>query len=369
MNLLDHSRRVILENQLPTGAYLACPTMPDYQFSWFRDGAYIAYAMTLDGAAMDAPYQGTITAQLNSARRFHAWCVGVILNREAALERTIARAARGESLVLADTLNARYTTDGSTAPDDWPEFQLDGPGTWLWSLTEFVRIARLTPLPSAWVRAVSLASRYLAALWQTPCYDYWEERSSDIHISTLSAIFAGLNAAQQLVPSLDFSATCDAIRMFVQKHGLTPSGELAKSVGLDMVDANLISVAVPHRMFAPDDPVMVRTIARIERELHPAYSGVHRYIEDEYYGGGTWVLLALWLAWYYQETGDTLRADSLIVWAEAQADNAGHLPEQVPPPMLASDHYQPWVDRRGPIAQPLLWSHAKYIVAKLRSAR
>ena len=44
-----HSLAVILDNQQPSGAYLACPTMPDYQFSWFRDGAFIAYALTLDG--------------------------------------------------------------------------------------------------------------------------------------------------------------------------------------------------------------------------------------------------------------------------------------------------------------------------------
>lgn len=364
MNLLDHSRRVIMENQLPSGAYLACPTMPDYQFSWFRDGAYIAYAMALDSRAGDAPHQGIMDAQLNSAQRFHDWCVSVILKREDAIERTIIRAAQGGPVVLADTLNARYTPDGSTGPDSWPEFQLDGPGTWLWSLVEFVKIARLTPLPSEWARAVSLAARYLAALWQTPCYDYWEEHGNAVHISTLSAIFAGLTAVQTLMPALDFSATCDEIRKFVLEQGLTPGGELAKSIGMDMVDANLISVATPHRLFAPDDPVMQRTIARIERELHAPDSGIHRYVNDVYYGGGAWVLLALWLAWYYQEIGETARATSLITWAEAQADNAGHLPEQIPLPMLAPYHYQPWVQQRGPIARPLLWSHAKYIIVK-----
>jgi GH15 family glucan-1,4-alpha-glucosidase len=89
------------------------------------------------------------------------------------------------------------------------------------------------------------------------------------------------------------------IRDFVLSRGLTPAGELAKSVGLDMVDANLISVAVPHGLLSPGNPVMRRTVARIERDLHAPGSGVHRHLEDVYYGGGTWVLLALWLAWYY----------------------------------------------------------------------
>jgi GH15 family glucan-1,4-alpha-glucosidase len=101
------------------------------------------------------------------------------------LERSIARAVSGEPLVAADLLNARYRADGYEGPDDWPEFQLDGPGTWLWSLSEFVSRTRIRPLPLAWEQAVVLAARYLAALWRTPCYDYWEERGGDIHISTL----------------------------------------------------------------------------------------------------------------------------------------------------------------------------------------
>ena len=182
------------------------------------------------------------------------------------------------------------------------------------------RCSRTTPLPLAWERAITLAAHYLAALWQVPCYDCWEERGGDIHISTLAAIYAGLGASARLVPSLNWDETLHAIRHFVLAHGLTPGGELAKSVGLDMVDANLIGVAVPHRLLEPDDPVMRRTIARIERDLHAARSGIHRHVEDVYYGGGAWVLLALWLAWYYFEVGERQRAEDLIAWAEDQAD-------------------------------------------------
>lgn len=354
---------VILENQQPGGAFLACPTMPDYQFSWFRDGAYIAYALTLDGQAGDIHHAGSMAAQTESARAFHDWCASVINERAEGMERCIERSTRGEPLVLADTLNARYQADGEPGPGDWPEFQLDGPGTWLWALAEYVDRTHMTPLPLAWERAIWVTARYLAALWQMPCYDCWEERGDDIHISTLGAIYAGLEASQRLVPSLKWDETLGAIREFVLSRGMTPSGELVKSVGLDMVDANLIGVAVPHGLFTPDDPVMKRTISRIERELHAPHSGIHRHREDVYYGGGVWVLLALWLAWYYLEVGDRQRAEDLIRWAESQADDEGNLPEQVPNPILASaSHYEKWVALRGPIAQPLLWSHAQYII-------
>lgn len=362
--LVARSRRVILEHQQPGGAYLAGPMMPDYQFSWFRDGAFIAYALMLDGEAAPVAHDGSMAAQWESAQAFHDWCVRVILRRANALERSIERAARGQPLDSRDTLNARYSASGEAGPDGWPEFQLDGPGAWLWSLSEFVTRFRLYPLPREWAHAVELAARYLAALWQQPCYDCWEEHPDQMHVSTLAAIYGGLRAAERLIPSLDFSATLGAIRAFVLDRGLTPGGELAKWVGADAVDANLIGAAVPFGLLAPDDPIMQRTIARIERELHSPDSGVHRYLGDVYYGGGAWVLLALWLAWYYAERGLPDRTVALLTWAERQADEAGHLPEQVVPPMLAPDHYVPWVAQRGPIARPLLWSHAKYLIAR-----
>jgi hypothetical protein len=38
------------------------------------------------------------------------------------------------------------------------------------------------------------------------------------------------------------------------------------------------------------------------------------------------------------------------------------LPEQVPQTLNNEAYYQPWVERWGKIAQPLLWSHAMYLL-------
>jgi GH15 family glucan-1,4-alpha-glucosidase len=339
--------------------------MPDYQFSWFRDGAFIAYALTLDGMSAPIPHPTGIAAQWDSAGRFHQWCARMINERAEAIERSIARAERGEPVVVTDTLNARYRDEGAAGPAEWPEFQLDGPGLWLWSLAKYVEVCRVKPLPLYWEEAVELAARYLAALWQTPCYDCWEERGGDVHISTITAIYAGLNAAERLVPRLNFQATREEIRAFIMAHGLTPSGELAKSVGKDMVDANLLLAALPEGGFLDvNDPLMQRTIARIERDLVAEGHGVHRHLEDTYYGGGAWVLLGLWLAWHYLQTGNQNRAAQLIAWAEAHADTAGNLPEQVNDAMLDSSFYDGWVKERGEIANPLLWTHAKYLIVQ-----
>src|SRR5829696_8266053 len=109
-HIYQQSQRVILENQ--QGGYLACPNMPDYNFSWFRDGAFIAYAMTIDSHHHGISHPSGLDAQRDSAAKFHAWCVEMILQRREKLERCIARAEKGESIVIADTLNARYTIGG-----------------------------------------------------------------------------------------------------------------------------------------------------------------------------------------------------------------------------------------------------------------
>ncbi len=252
-----------------------------------------------------------------------------------------------------------------SGPDNWPEFQLDGPAIWLWSLAKYVEVGQVRPLPLNWESAINLAARYLAAVWQTPCNDCWEERGEDIHVSTLAAIYAGLGAAQALVPRLDLSTIRHTIKDFVLAQGLTSGGELAKSVGRDQVDANLLLAALPeYGLLAPDDPLMQRTVARIERDLVAPGHGVHRHVEDTYYGGGAWVLLGLWLAWYYRQIGRDERAQELITWAESHADAEGNLPEQVNDLMFAPDYFDHWVDIRGNIASPLLWTHAKYLLVQ-----
>jgi GH15 family glucan-1,4-alpha-glucosidase len=91
---------------------------------------------------------------------------------------------------------------------------------------------------------------------------------------------------------------------------------------------------------------------------------VHRYLADTYYGGGEWLLLSAWLGWYYAEQGQREKAVSLLRWIEAQADDEGNLPEQVSTHVLAPQCLATWKARWGPIASPLLWSHAMYLILR-----
>jgi GH15 family glucan-1,4-alpha-glucosidase len=348
-DLYHHSIKVILAHQAPSGGYLASPTFPDYRYCWFRDGAYTAYAMDLAG-------------KHGSAGRFYEWCARVVDGRRAAVERAIEKAGRGESLAGADYLHTRYTLDGQEGDDAaWPNFQLDGLGTWLWALAQHVHVAGLSGLPSNWQEAVTLTAHYLAALWSHPCYDCWEEFGDRVHPYTLSAIYGGLQALASLGLGGEWVATPAAIRAYVLEQGVR-DGRLVKSIGNPAVDASLFGVSTPFRLLEPDDPIMRATVSRIEADLRCEEGGFHRYATDTYYGGGEWVLLTAWLGWYYTEVGEHQRARELLRWVESQADGRGNLPEQIPRTLTAPRYLPVWRQQRGEIASPLLWSHAKYII-------
>jgi GH15 family glucan-1,4-alpha-glucosidase len=350
-DLYQYSIKVILAHQAPGGGYLASPTFPDYRYCWFRDGAYTAYAMNLAG-------------EHESAHRFHDWCARVVNQRRTVVERAIAKIKRGEPLVEADYLHTRYTLDGRESDDaDWPNFQLDGLGTWLWALAEHARLAGLEKIPLDWQEAAALTARFLAALWPHPCYDCWEEFKDRVHPYTLAAIYGGLQATISLDLDDEWISILPLIRTYVLEQGVH-DGRLVKSIGNPAVDASLLGVATPYRLLEPDAPLMRATVACIEAELRREGSGVHRYAADTYYGGGEWILLTAWLGWYYAEVGEVKKAREILVWVEAQVDEQGNLPEQLPRNLVDPRYLEIWREQRGEIANPLVWSHAKYIIMR-----
>lgn len=348
VDLYAHSLDVILAHQSSTGAYVASPNFPTYHYCWFRDGAFTAYAMNLAG-------------HVTSAALFHAWAARAVNARAEKVERAVDKAQRGLPLADDDILHTRYTLNGEDGTrEEWPNFQLDGFGTWLWALAEHTRLAG-QPISAEERQAASLVAEYLAALWPRPCYDCWEEFPDDVHSHTLAAVYAGLRAAAAQGWNDQARAAAD-IRRFVLEHAVM-DGHFVKRLGTTAVDASLLGLATPYRLVAPDDPRMRATVNRIEADLC-RNGGPHRYAADTYYGGGEWVLLAEWLAWYYVDVGERGRGEALLRWAEAQADATGDLPEQVATHLNDPAFLIPWRERWGDIARPLLWSHAKYVILR-----
>jgi len=346
MDLFQRSIDIILENQHASGAYVACPTFPTYHYCWFRDGSFIAYSMDLVGES-------------TSAQKFHAWAVRAVNQRIDVVKRALESVSRGKPIGATEMLHTRYTLEGQDGTrEEWPNFQLDGFGTWLWALNEH-RIRTNECLPADWVQAASVTASYLEAFWRQPCFDCWEEFSDKVHPHTLGAIYGGLQACQEL-DGKDRSNTLSEIKCYILDFGVA-NGHFSKFVGSDTVDASLLGLSVPYNVVSPNDPLMQATVHEIERLLKRG-GGVHRYGSDTYYGGGEWVLLSGWLGWYYAITGGGMEAKKMLSWMESTANEFGDFPEQMPATLNDPDSYQPWFDRWGNIAAPLLWSHASYLI-------
>jgi GH15 family glucan-1,4-alpha-glucosidase len=177
----------------------------------------------------------------------------------------------------------------------------------------------------------------------------------------MAAICGGIQAMAEHLPERaeELARLGESIRRFVLAHG-TSDGQFVKSLGYSAVDASLLWISLPFGVVDPRAPVMVKTVQAIERELLTG-RGVHRYAADTYYGGGQWPLLSAWLGWYYVRTGRSDEALAIQRWIESQWLSAG-LPEQVQEHLLSPESYAHWLEREGPPAVPLLWSHAMYLV-------
>lgn len=299
-----------------------------------------------------------LVGERQSAARFHHWVARTVNSYAETVERAVHKANHGEKLEPGDILHTRYEVDGRYGTDEWPNFQLDGFGTWLWALGEHTRLS-VDELSEDVISAAMLIAEYLSALWRRPCSDCWEEFPEEVHTYTLGAIFAGLKASASLV-DLRYDDEKERVRSFILENCIQ-NGRFTKYVGWEVVDASLLGLAVPYGVVTPDNPIMLATVEEIEATLRRG-GGVHRYAEDTFYGGGEWVLLTAWLGWYYSKTGDFDKANALMKWVGAQADEYGWLPEQIPSSLNDATFYKPWRKRWGDIATPLLWSHAKYLI-------
>lgn len=348
--LAEASVRLILELQDASGAYPASPAFSAYRgYSWFRDGSFIADGMSAAGA-------------VGSASRYFDWCTGILLSRRARVLRIVEAAAAGSPVPDGEMLPTRFTLGGDDGADHWWDFQLDGYGTWLWAVAEHSRRHDLDL--DRWRAAIELTVDYLASSWQRPCYDWWEENPTQVHVSTLGCIAAGLRAVADsgILDSARTALaaeTAQAALQLILDHGR--SGEhLVKWLGASTVDASLIAVLHPLAVIDPASALGRSTIAAVDEQLN-AGGGVHRYLDDTFYGGGQWPLLSCLLGLAFSAAGMADRATEQLRWAAATVDEAGAMPEQVGLHLLDPTMTAEWVERWGPVANPLLWTHAMYV--------
>jgi GH15 family glucan-1,4-alpha-glucosidase len=367
--LYDKSIEIVLNNQSEWGSYIACPDFPTYHFSWLRDGSFIAHAMDCAG-------------QFDSAEAFYRWLGRTIDKYGYKLENLRKIIASGKLPGKDEALHTRFTLDGQEDFQDetWGNFQMDGYGTWLWALYEHVRMAGNTQLLMELRPAVEITVEYLSLVWNLPNYDCWEEFPEFLHTYSLGAVYAGFHSAAEMQAKgwleplcFDVEGEAKDVKDFILKHAIVDQrlakmiqpeniGTGIQPVGDIGVDASLLGVMIPYNVLDLDDPILIATMQQIEQHLLHPDGGIYRYASDEYYGGGEWILLTAWLGWVYARMGKLDKARTLQAWIESCADEKNQLPEQVNDHPLLPERYQPWIERWGAVAKPLLWSHAMYII-------
>jgi GH15 family glucan-1,4-alpha-glucosidase len=348
--IAERGRVLILSLQDPGGAYPASPSFSAYRgYSWLRDGAFIADAMSAIG-------------EIESASKFFGWCSRALVTRAPDIHRIVASAHAGAPVADREMLPTRFTLDGAAGDTEWWDFQLDGYGLWLWAALTHAERHGLDATP--WRRAIELTVDYLIASWDRPCYDWWEEHVEEVHVSTLGSIEAGLRAAarSELVgPDRRRAAgeTADAAARLARERG-TVDGRLVKWIGSTAVDASLAALIAPLRVVAGDSDLGRATLAELERQL-VVDGGTHRFTTDTYYGGGQWPLLSCFFGLAHLDAGDSARARELLEWAAGTVRESGTMPEQVTDHLIDPSFVDEWVQRWGPSADPLLWSHAMFL--------
>ena len=339
---------VLLRGQSPSGALVASPSYPTYRYAWLRDGAFCAHALDVVG-------EGEASAA------WHGFVAGTLEAHRPLVESAIDGIHEGRTLPPAAVPPARSTLHGRLEPEReeaWPNFQIDGYGMWLWALEQHVAGRGVD---AALSRTIDLAARYLDATWPLPSHSCWEELDGGEHASTLGAVYAGLTAAARLLDREAYRSQAERVRGALLERYVEDE-RFKRGPDDPRLDGSLLWLGVPFGVVPLDDPRIVETVDGIRRELTGPEGGVYRYPGDTYYGGGEWLLLTCSLGWHAALAGDAAALEVSRRWVRAQALENGDLPEQVTGCAQDAEMVEPWVLRWGPVATPLLWSHAMYLL-------
>ncbi|MFA9397968.1 MAG: glycoside hydrolase family 15 protein [Clostridiaceae bacterium] len=338
---------IITTNQQASGSYVASPNFSTYNYCWLRDGSFSAYSMDL--------YK-----KFNSSNRFFDWTNIVICRQEDKLKRILRMKTRGDILLNDDYLPTWFTLDGNECDQEWPNYQLDGYGVWLWALAQHFKITKNDNIMIKYKQSIAIAVEYLCNFWNYPCFDCWQENGETIHTATLASIYGGLNSINEYLNNSHTEKILKEIKQYVLDNNIE-DGRLKKSIDVASIDASLLWTVIPFKLFEVNDLIIKKTINMIEHEL-VHQSGVQRYPKDTYYGGGEWIILSAWLGLYYCEVNEIDKARETLKWIESKANKSGELAEQILDNISDDSYINKWKSLWGEVASPVLWAHAMYLI-------
>jgi glucoamylase len=340
---IQSTKEVFRECSLSNGAIVAAnsdsPLYPknvqNYRYVWPRDASYICVAAKLIGIT---------TIQ----RPFFSWVLD-----------------RAEEFSDSGLLYQNYYPNG---PKRWLAFQPDQSGTLLWAIHNFYHedISQAREFGNL----ITKAADGLCNVWHKNHFtiltqDLWEESYTypeieTTHTYSLAACACGLELASQIIPNQRWLKTAKEMRerlaLSFHKYFFRTEGMLLDST----VDASMVGLAYPFKIYPFNNPRMKATVAQIERRLS-GKEGVHRY-ENDYYGGyrrqgintrrggGCWPIATFWLSIYNALADRKTKAMSLFNSVLARAPDR-YFPEQV-------------FDNGIQVSvKPLAWSHAMFVLA------
>lgn len=371
--LSEISLHLILENQTTYGSFPASPSFPRFHYGWLRDDSFVAHAALLYG-------HPEIT------KKFYQWVNQTLKAHTYIVESLKEKLMTRQSLNSSDFLPARFTLDGHlenpeneeipfffqkwpdiyslkniSSKEDWPNFQTDCYGTWLWGLTEYIERTHDTALLDECMDSIQMTVDYLEMTWQLPCFDPWEEYGYERSLTSAGCVCGGLIAVNRLLNSERITQLIATIRSFLL-NSVTKDGWLPKYLGCEEIDGSFLWLVTPYEIFSPEDDIVKKTIAQIEEKL-VFDRGVKRYLNDVYYGGGKWIILTCWLGLYYAKTNHLDKAKAQLNWCTEHAEKGNIFPEQILENLNYPEFKTEWEEKWwGESPAPLLWSHAMYLI-------
>jgi GH15 family glucan-1,4-alpha-glucosidase len=183
----------------------------------------------------------------------------------------------------------------------------------------------------------------------------------------LACIYGGLTSASRLLGDELLGDRAIQVRELLLSSAHANGYFVKSSANVD-VDASALWLATPFGVVDAHDGFLATTASRIETSL-TLNGGIRRYPTDVYFGSGAWPVLTATLGWYHVATGQLSRAQSCLEWIVEHFDDQGLLGEQFDGELRDPVHHGFWVEKWGPPAKDLMWSHAMFIVLALKLAR
>lgn len=295
-----------------TGGIVAAPTtsLPehigggrnwDYRYTWLRDSAFTIKALAAYGHHQVAVH-------------WRDWLLRAIAGDPEDLQ--IMYGVAGERLLPERTLDHLAGYAGSVpvrvGNNAYTQYQADVVGEVMIALDELRRAGVADDSGFTWALQVSLLSQLERNLY-TPDRGIWEVRG-DPHLFTHGRVmmWAAFDRAIRAVaehglagPAARWRSHRDSLRGEILTRGVR-DGAFVQHYDTNSVDAALLQI--PQTGFVTaDSPVMLATVARIERELLDEHGFVRRYRTDGADGleggEGSFLMCSFWLVEQYARSG------------------------------------------------------------------